>query len=227
MELCSFETNASSNYLDGQGVSRTTGNPNGANNSVPSSSQTSQIMGYAYWAHTHDIRGNDWTTGAANPLLANGSTPTPATKRRPGLRIKTYLFDVNENGAQNNDNTRRFSNQFFMAAKYGGFESDPSNPGSRPYNTYGNPFKRQDGTNDNNVWQKSATPGEASSYYLQSKARDVLNAFDEIFSRASTSARSIAGAATPSSTVTSTNGSIISPLTLTPAIGGRWWPSQL
>lgn len=205
----SFETNASSNYLDGQGASRTTGNPNGANNSVPSSSQTSQIMGYAYWAHTHDIRGNDWTTGAANPLLANGSTPTPATKRRPGLRIKTYLFDVNENGAQNNDNTRRFSNQFFMAAKYGGFESDPSNPGSRSYNTYGNPFKRQDGTNDNNVWQKSATPGEASSYYLQSKARDVLNAFDEIFSRASTSARSIAGVATPSSTVTSTNGSVI------------------
>ena len=30
----SFETNASSNYLDGQGVSRTTGNPNGANNSA-------------------------------------------------------------------------------------------------------------------------------------------------------------------------------------------------
>lgn len=205
----SFETNASNNYWDGQGVSRATGNPNGANNSVPSSSQTSQIMGYAYWAHTHDIRGADWTNGVTNPPLPNGTTPTPATKRRPGLRVKTYLFDVNENGAQNNDTTRRFSNQFFMAAKYGGFESDPSNPGSRPYNTYGNPFKRQDGTNDNNVWQKSAAPGEASSYYLQSKARDVLNAFDEIFSRASTSARSIAGVATPSSTVTSANGSIV------------------
>lgn len=205
----SFEKNATANYVDGQGTSRTTGNPNGANNSVPSSSQTSQIMGYAYWAHTHDIRGTDWTSGANNPLLANGSTPSPATKRRPGLRVKTYLFDVNENGAQNNNTTRRFSNQFFMAAKYGGFESDPSNSGSRPYNTYGNPFKRQDGTNDNNVWQKAATPGEASSYYLQSKARDVLNAFDEIFSRASTSARSIAGASSSANTATSTNGSVI------------------
>ncbi|MEG2976209.1 MAG: PilC/PilY family type IV pilus protein [Comamonas sp.] len=204
----SFENNASATYVDGQGTSRTTGNPNGANGNSPSSSQTSQIMGYAYWAHTHDIRGTDWTSGAANPLLANGTTPNPATKRRPGLRVKTYLFDVNENGTQNDANIRRNRNQFFMAAKYGGFESDPSNPGNGPYNTYGNPFKRQNGTNDNNVWQKTDTPGEAASYYLQSDARNVLNAFDEIFSRASTTARSIAGAAIPSSTVSSTSGAV-------------------
>lgn len=205
----SFERNSSVTYTDGQGTARTTGNPNGVNGSVPSSSQTSQIMGYAYWAHTHDIRGADWTAGANNPVLPNGASPIPATKRRPGLRIKTYLFDVNENGAQNNDATRRNSNQFFMAAKYGGFESDPSNASDAPYNTYGNPFKRQDGTNDNNVWQNASAPGEASSYYLQSKARGVLSAFDEIFSRASSAARSIAGAATPSSTITSSSGSVI------------------
>ena len=190
-----FEKNSATNYVDGQGATRTSGNPNGTNNSVPSSSQTSQIMGYAYWAHTHDIRGNDWTQNVG-------------TKKRPGLRVKTYVFDVNENGTMNNETTRRNANQFFMAAKYGGFESDPSNQGSRPYNTWGNPFKKQDATNDNNVWQKSATPGEASSYYLQSNARAVLNAFDEIFSRASTSARSIAGVATPSSVVSSANGAI-------------------
>lgn len=204
-----FEKNQSSTYVDGQGTSRTTSNPNGANNNVPSSSQTSQIMGYAYWAHTHDIRGNDWTTGVNTPNTSSNASSLPATKRRPGLRVKTFLFDVNENGTQNDENTRRYRNQFFMAAKYGGFESDPSNPGARVYNTYGHPFKRQDGTNDNNVWQKAATPGEASTYYLQSKARDVLNAFDEIFSRASTSARSIAGAAAPSSQTSSSNGAIL------------------
>ena len=191
----SFERNQAVSYVDGAGTNRTSGNPNGANNSVPSSSQTSQIMGYAYWAHTHDIRGADWTTNAGD-------------KRRPGLRVKTFIFDVNENGAQNDENTRRFANQFFMAAKYGGFESDPSNSGTRPYNTWGNPFKKQDATNDNNVWQKQATPGEASTYYLQSNARGVLNAFEEIFSRAATSARSISAPAIPSNTVTATSGTL-------------------
>lgn len=174
-----FERNSNSNYRDGQNVIRTTANPNGANGSVPNSSQTSQIMGYAYWAHTHDIRGTDWTAQPA--------------KQRPGLRLKTFVFDVNEYGAQNNDSTRRYANQFFMAAKYGGFESDASNPGAKPYNTWGNPFvNSKTTTNDNNVWQKSDQAGEASTYYLQSNARGVLKAFDDIFSRAATTARSIA-----------------------------------
>ncbi len=191
----SFEKNQAVNYVDGQGATRTTGNPNGVNNNVPSSSQTSQIMGYAYWAHTHDIRGADWTNNVGD-------------KRRPGLRVKTFVFDVNENGAQNDDNTRRYANQFFMAAKYGGFESDPANSSARSYNAWGNPFKKQDGTNDNNVWQKQSTPGEASTYYLQSNARGVLNAFEEIFSRAATSARSISAPAIPSNMVTSASGAV-------------------
>lgn len=187
-----FEKNSSGTYIDGQGVSRPIANPNTANNSMPTGSQTSQIIGSAYWAHTHDIRGTGWT---GEP-----------TKQRPGLRVKTFLFDVNEYGAQNNANTRRNSNQFFMASKYGGFESDPSNPGNKPYNTFGNPFKKQDGTNDNNVWQKSADPGEAGTYYVYrsdkaSPAREVLTAFDEIFSRASSSARNISGGAVASNSV--------------------------
>ncbi|WP_271464066.1 pilus assembly protein [Acidovorax sp. NCPPB 4044] len=182
-----FEKNQTSvTYVDGSGATRSVSNFNGTNNSVPSASGTSQIMGSAYWAHTHDIRGTSWTgTGGA-------------AKQRPGLRVKTFLFDVNEYGDQNNANTRRNANQFFMAAKYGGFESDPSNPGSKPYNVQGNPFKDQTGTNNNNVWQKTSDPGEASTYYLQSSARGVLNAFNDIFSRAATSARSIAGASAAS-----------------------------
>ncbi|MGI4777787.1 MAG: pilus assembly protein [Janthinobacterium lividum] len=171
-----FERNTVRTYTDGLNVTRTTGNPNTAN----SSPRTDAIVGYSYWAHTHDIRSTDWSETA---------------RQRPGLRVKTFLFDVNEYGAQNVASTRRNSNQFFTSAKYGGFESDSSGENGKPYNAYGNPFRRQDGTADNNVWQKSTSPGEASTYYLQSSASDVLSAFDKIFSEASTDARSIAGTA--------------------------------
>jgi type IV pilus assembly protein PilY1 len=175
-----FETGADTTYQDGQNVlQHTTGNPN-----TGGGSRTDAIIGYSYWAHTHDIRGSEWTD--------------QPTMQRPGLRVKSFLFDVNEFGDQNNANTRRNYNQFFTSAKYGGFESDPANAGSKPFNTFGNPFRGQDGAVDPNVWQDNANPGEASTYYLQSSARGVLRAFDSIFSRASTSARSIAGSAVQS-----------------------------
>jgi len=179
-----FEKNTTGTYLDGQGNTQSISNPNTANNSVPTGTDRSQIMGSAYWARTHDIRGTGWTADSA--------------KQRPGLRVKTFVFDVNEYGAQNDDNTRRTANQFFMAAKYGGFETDPTNPGQKPYNVKGNPFKDQNNVNNNNVWQKANEAGEANTYYVYntsktSPAREVLTAFDEIFSRASTSARSVAG----------------------------------
>lgn len=182
-----FERGLVSSYVDGQGTTRQTGNPNATNGSP----RGDAIVGYSYWAHTHDIRGTDWTD---QPAL-----------QRPGLRVKTFIFDVNEYGAQNNVNTRRYNNQFFTAAKYGGFESDGGSLGGKPFNSYGNPFKRQDGTNDNNVWQDAANPGEAGSYYLQSSARGVLTAFDDIFSRASSTARSIAGSAVASQKLTTGN----------------------
>ncbi len=182
-----FERGVDTTYLDGQATQQhTTGNP-----STNGSPRSESIIGHSYWAHTHDIRGAAWTD---QPAL-----------QRPGLRVKSFFFDVNEYGAQNSDATRRNNNQFFTAAKYGGFESDPANTGSKPFNTFGNPFKRQDGTVDANVWQDPARPGEASTYYLQSNARSVLSAFDSIFSRASTSARSIAGSAVQSKSLQTTN----------------------
>lgn len=187
-----FERNSGGTYVDGQGNTQTIANPNAVNNSMPTGSQTSQIIGSAYWSHIKDIRGTGWTADTA--------------KQRPGLRVKTFIFDVNEYGGSNNFATRSTSNQFFMAAKYGGFESDPANRGGKPFNTKGNPFKREASptdVNDNAVWQKAGTPGDPLSYYLQSNARGVLNAFDEIFSRAATSARSIAGGASSSSTASS------------------------
>jgi type IV pilus assembly protein PilY1 len=188
----SFEKNQSVTYLDGAGVSRTTGNPNGANNSVPGSNDRSQIMGSAYWANTHDIRGIGWT---AEP-----------TKQRLGLRVKTFTFDVNEYAAQNNDTTRRNANQLFMAAKYGGFETGRSRNNPSTFNSQGNPFKRDDGTVDRFVWEDTNTSptraGEANTYFLQKNARDVLKAFDDIFQRGGGDGASIAGGAVQSTSLT-------------------------
>jgi type IV pilus assembly protein PilY1 len=182
-----FEKKQSMAYPDGQGTVRTTSNPNAANPSVPSSTLRSQIMGYAYWAHTHDIRGVRWTAAPA--------------KQRPGLRVKTFVFDVNEFAVQNDPSKRRYANQFFMAAKYGGFNATAtSSTGlADPYNSYGNPFRDEaTDSNDNNVWQKENAPGEASTYYLQSDARGVLSAFQDMFQATVGSARSIAGSAAAS-----------------------------
>ena len=191
-----FEKKTSGTYTDGQGISRAINNPNTANPDVPNSNDRSKLMGSAYWAHTHDIRGTTW---------ANATE-----KQRPGLRVKTFLFDVNENSASNDATYRRTKNQFFMASKYGGFESDPANQGGNPYNTYGNPFlneKANPDSADNKVWQELDTvkfpdrAGEASTYYLQSSARQILAAFDEIFNRSSTKARSIAKPGANSTTI--------------------------
>lgn len=191
----SYEKDLGTTYTDGQGASRTTGNPNGSNNSVPSSTDRSQILGSAYWAHTQDIRGTAWSDTA---------------KRRPGLRVKTFTFDVNEYAQQNSAAVRRTSNQFFMASKYGGFETNAANivSSTNPlsFNTQGNPFKRDNGTVDKYVWEDTDTRasrvGEANTYFLQSDARGVLSAFDDIFSRSGRGARSIAGGAIQSKSLT-------------------------
>ena len=197
----SFELDLATTYLDGQGTSRTTGNPNGANGSVPAGTTTSQIMGSAYWARTHDIRSTGWTDTA---------------KQRPGLRVKTFTFDVNEYAVQNNPAIRRTANQFFMASKYGGFETDAANARSstKPlaYNTQGNPFRRDDGTVDKYVWEdndpRTSRTGEANTYFLQSDARGVLSAFDDIFKRSGDAARSIAGGAIQSKSLTTAGDTI-------------------
>ncbi|MCW5230601.1 pilus assembly protein [Verminephrobacter eiseniae] len=187
---------AGTSYIDGQGNTQSVSNPHTPNYAVPNDIQMSQIMGSAYWARTHDIRGTGWTE--------------QPDKQRPGLRVKTFAFDVNEGGNQNNDAWRRNFNQLFMAAKYGGFETDPFNPGSKPYNTKGNPFQDQTGNFNDDVWQKTNDPGEAATYYVfntakPKPARDLLNAFDDIFSRGSVVTRSVAGGSMNTGRKLSTN----------------------
>ena len=89
-----FEKGQAGTYLDGGGNARTIANPGTINSNTP---RSNAIIGYSYWAHTHDIRGAAWTD---KPAL-----------QRPGLRIKTFFFDVNEYGAQNDQTIRRTSNR--------------------------------------------------------------------------------------------------------------------
>lgn len=190
-----FESGGALAYVDGQGAARATSNPNPANTDLQTSvTGNTPVTGAAYWAHTQDIRGTAWTDQPA--------------KQRPGLRVKSFFFDVNENGASNSVDYLRKRNQFFTAAKYGGFETDANNPSSKPFNTFGDPFRKQDGTAENNVWQDSLNPGQASTHYLSSSARATLNAFDSIFSRAASSARSIAKSAVSSKNLTTVGSTI-------------------
>ncbi len=201
----SFEANANGSYTDGQGVTQNVSNPNTPNTLALSAKGGGNfvLVGPTYWAHSHDIRGTAWTQ---QPTL-----------QRPGLRVKSLFFDVNQLGSSTKadggdsattNSYRKYQNQFFRASKYGGYEADPNNPLGKPYNTFGNPFKRQDTTNDNNVWQDPANPGEASTYYLASDARATLTAFDSIFSRAITASRNIAKNAVDNKTL-SLSGSVI------------------
>ena len=184
-----FEAKSSVTYLDATGISRNTNNANNTNSANTDAhypnlqdaepysccSNNSYLMaGAAYWANTHDIRAAD-----------NDS-------KRPGMRARTYVIDVNEGGGSTNATARR-NNQFFLTAKYGGF-TDKSG--------MGNPFLKITGTDtngvpnayatDNNIWQKSGDPGEAKSYYLASSAQAVLTGLNEIFDSIASEGNSIA-----------------------------------
>ncbi len=212
-----FEAKTSSTYDDGDGNSQNTNkNPNTANSNLQNGSngKVGPLMAQAYWAHTHDIRGTNWTAGSGPSL------------QRPGLRLKSFFFDVNENSASYDANTdvtgankagyRRTQNQYFMASKYGGFETDPSSASKNvvtgksttaTYNTKGNPFYQNDMTTaDQYVWQDTdARPlrqGEANTYFLQSDARGVLTSFEDIFSRVGKGSGNIAGGAIQSKNLT-------------------------
>lgn len=178
-----FEANDTSmSYVDGAGTRRQVGRTPAPLDPVNTSARYVPLIGTAYWARSHDIR------------------PTGAPRARPGLRVRSILFDVNEWGQSSgaaNTLFRRTGNQFFTAAKYGGYDAD-----APLGNTWGNPFKRENGEDSEDVWQRRETPGEAKTYYLAEDARKVLAAFDDIFKTASTAARSIAGGAVSSRELT-------------------------
>ena len=178
-------------YLDGKSIARTTSNPNATKNTARQNMQNENIgatnasyyiAGMAYWANTHDIRGTDWT---AEP-----------TKQRPGMRVSTYALDVNENGSMSDANRRRTANQYFFAAKYGGFDDKSEK---------GNPFLDKNGALDNSNWERQGDAGEARNYFLSSNARAVLSSLDNIFEAIAQKGNSIADGAISSKKLTATN----------------------
>jgi type IV pilus assembly protein PilY1 len=196
-----FESNNAVTYTDGSAsaVSRSTtdtavNNFNAANAARwgmenqatgAGSSAAYYMAGMAYWANTQDIRGTGWSNTAA---------------RRPGMRVRTFMIDVNENSASSDQNFRQ-NTQFYLAAKYGGFR-DTSGTGS--------PFTERlpDGTlaKNNNNWANAS--GEARNYFLASSAQALLNALDEIFSNLAAEANSIAGGAISTQRLTTNTGYI-------------------
>ena len=183
-----WEAGESISYLDGRGDSQVTSNTTTIRNtglsglddrSIGSGGKSSYYMaGMAYWAHTHDIRGRDWSE---------------ATKRRPGMRVTTYVVDVNENSAMNDANARRRTH-FFLAAKYGGFNDVTGT---------GNPYEP---SNDARNWEKETDPGEAKTYFLVSDADKFLRSLDDIFFAAAKASNTISSPAASTNTLSTTDG---------------------
>jgi len=188
-----FESNNAVTYTDGKGVSQTTSNISvnspyntgrwGMEDQGTGSGGSSAyyIAGMAYWANTHDIRGSDWSNVAM---------------RRLGMRVTTYMLDVNENSSSS-DSAFRKNTQFYLAAKYGGFKD---------LSETGNPYKAKDGSDTNANWANAS--GEAKNYFLASSAEAVLTALDEIFANIAKEANSIAGGAISTQRLTSVGGFI-------------------
>ena len=178
-------------YVDGKGVTRAVSNFNPANTArwgmetqtIGAGGASYYMAGAAYWANTHDIRGANWSD---------------ADKRRLGMRVTTYVLDVNEYGQQTEQSVHK-QNQYFLAAKYGGFK-DASGTG--------NPYMAADMTSTNENWESQAIPGDAKNYFLSSSARGVLDALDNIFANIAKEANSIAGGAISTQRLTSVGGFI-------------------
>jgi type IV pilus assembly protein PilY1 len=209
-----FEAGSSIAYTDSSGTSRTTDNPNsttgqykrytnfyisGTNNlstqNTGAGSAAYYIAGMAYWAKNYDIRGAQWTN--------------EPTKQRPGMRVKTFAIDVNQNASSADTDTRRRS-QLFLAAKYGGFD-DASGRGNPYYS------KNSSGSlvADNSVWDKSSNvfnptqPGEARTHFLASEnTRSLLTTIRGIFEAIAQEGNSIAGGAISTQRLTSVGGFI-------------------
>lgn len=200
-----FESNTAITYVDGQGATRTVSNPNppntarwGMENQNIGADQAAYYMaGMAYWANTHDIRGTGWTTNSND---ANG-----VTKQRPGMRVTTYVLDVNEFAQQTSPAAHK-NNAFFLASKYGGFRDSTGT---------GNPFivpAANGGTTpiaSNEGWEEPPTgSGEAKNYFLSSSAKAVLKALDDIFESIAKQSNSIAGSAVSTQSLTTSDGFI-------------------
>lgn len=178
--VAGFELQRSSahmNYTDSSGVVRSTSTPGvSAASDVdvmhPPALRGSgyQWVGAAYWANTHDIRGQAWTS--------QFTTTDGRDRRRPGMRVQTFVLDVNENNEQAQNPAGRRRSPFFLAAKYGGF-ADASR--------HGNPYLDRNGNVTHTNWASVPSAGVQSdpkNYFLINRSDEFVATIDSIFAEA-------------------------------------------
>jgi type IV pilus assembly protein PilY1 len=226
--VADLEGKNSGTYTDGAGQTQSSSlNPNTANTNAQLGANRFQgpLVGAAYWAHTHDIRGSNWTA--------------EVSKQRPGLRVTSFFLDINKDfesfdgayeanlddssspDATRRNTFRRQQNQFFTAAKYGGFAADPINASKlyvsgandpKSYNSHGNPFYRDDMTTaDNKVWTdtRPARGNEARTYFVLTDGQAVLSGINAVFEDTIKAAANIAGVSAQSNQFSTQSGNTI------------------
>jgi type IV pilus assembly protein PilY1 len=147
---------------------------------------TYYLAGLAYWANTNDIRLD-----------------------KP-VRVKTFSIDVDEGGDgtiedSNPRSTKPRNSQFYLAAKYGGFNDK---------NKDGNPFKTfaLNGTsllNDNSEWSANGT--DPDNYFLASKPEKMIKAIQDIFKKTATGSGTIAGVTLTTSKISTDSSFVYQP----------------
>lgn len=145
------------------------------------------IAGMAYWANTNDIR----SVGSA---------------ARPGMRVKTFTIDVNENNGSSDAATRK-RNQFYLAAKYGGFDSENALVTTASITI---PFRTAANQPDDNQWGEirvfNNTPvREAKNYFLASDPVRLIAALRAVFDKSTASIGNIAGGSVSGQVASSTD----------------------
>ena len=147
------------------------------------------------------VRPTTWPARRTGRTRTTSAAPTGPRrdKRRLGMRVTTYVLDVNEYGQQTAQSVHK-QNQFFLAAKYGGFK-DASGTG--------NPYKAADTErHQRRTGRARPSRADAKNYFLSSSARGVLDALDKIFANIAKEANSIAGGAISTQRLTSVGGFI-------------------
>lgn len=200
--LAGFETNASVEYIDGNGAKRNTkaspANPDPitANGNLDTATTMDAnrfyLDGAAYWANTHDIRALIPTPIPSDDPNSHLAWASAESLQRPGMRVTSYGIDVNETDNSTRLADRKKLNQFYLMGKYGGFNAGGS--------LGDNPFIDSNG-NAATLWERD-TSGDPQNYFLASDAVAMIQALDKIFVTATADTSGIAGTSITSPAVT-------------------------
>ncbi|WP_158590439.1 pilus assembly protein [Noviherbaspirillum cavernae] len=141
---------------------------------------TYYMAGLAYWANTHDIRLDKRT------------------------RVKTFTIDVDEGGNGLIDNNPRSlkprNSQLYLAAKYGGFNSD--NNGDSPFDP--------DAPSPSWKWDKDGD-GVPDNYFLAGQPQKLIESIRKVFNAAGDVSGTISGVSASSAKIASDGAYVYQP----------------